>query len=326
LIAQNTVVEHIMSYREADKVLGTYVIPFRALSQIGDGRAHANFKVTRVSSGRLATSDPNLLAIPVRSELGEQCRYGFVAPDGHVLYDSDLSQIEMRQMAHESRDPKLCKVFDDGLDVHSMTASEMFSTPVSQVEKWQRNAAKQVGFGIINLISEYGLRDQMILYRAVRKDGSRWSVDDCATMIREWFNIYRGVKQFHNDVIAEARATGLSRESIGGRIRYVPGVWSQAERVRNETEREACSHRIQGGAAAILKRAMKAIWDCIKDLDGVEPILSIHDEVVIQVRDDPTLRDLVEMIVQGAFTTTTKLRVPIEADGGYGLSWGEAKH
>src|SRR5262249_7336546 len=143
-----------------------------------DHRAHTRIKNTRVSSGRLATEKPNLLAIPVRSDLGAECRDGFVAPEGFEIYDIDLSQIEMRQMAHESRDPKLMKVFEDDEDVHKMTAAEMFSCSVGNVEKWMRNAAKQVGFGIINLISEFGLVDQMILYRATRKDGSRWTVDD----------------------------------------------------------------------------------------------------------------------------------------------------
>jgi DNA polymerase-1 len=324
LLPISPIVEEVMTYREANKVKGTYVKPLRRMATTGDGRAHPGIKPTRVSSGRIATADPNLLAIPIRSDLGGVVREGFVAEDGYVLYDADLSQAEMRCMAHDSRDEKLIKVFEADLDVHRMTAAEMFSTKPDLVEKWQRNAAKQVGFGIINLISEYGLLDQMILYRATRKDGARWTLDDCELMISEWFKIYPGVKRYHNSVIDEARQTGLSRESIGGRIRYVPGVWSPIGKIRGDAEREACSHRIQSMATSFIKIGAKIVWDVLKSVPGVDPLLLIHDELLFQVKDDPDTRDLVSSVVPWGLESAVKLRVPMLADGKFGMSWAAA--
>lgn len=326
LLPLSPIVEEIMTYREANKVKGTYVRSLRKLATSGDGRAHPGIKATRVSSGRLATADPNLLAIPVRTDLGAEVRQGFIADEGYALYDADLSQAEMRCMAHDSRDEKLCRVFDNDQDVHVMTASEMFSCKPDHVEKWMRNAAKQVGFGIINLISEYGLLDQMILYRAVRKDGSRWTLDDCAEMIAAWFGIYKGVKRYHNDVIDEARRTGLSRESIGGRIRYVPGVWSPIGKIRGDSEREACSHRIQSMAQSYMKKAMAIMWKALRGVLGVEPLLQIHDEILFLVKDEPELRERVDRTVTGAMATAHRLRVPMLAEGGFGVNWVTAKH
>jgi uracil-DNA glycosylase family 4 len=324
LLPISPIVEEVMTYREANKVKGTYVKPLRRMATTGDGRAHPGIKPTRVSSGRIATADPNLLAIPIRSDLGGVVREGFVAEDGYVLYDADLSQAEMRCMAHDSRDEKLIKVFEADLDVHRMTAAEMFSTKPDLVEKWQRNAAKQVGFGIINLISEYGLLDQMILYRATRKDGSRWTLDDCEQMIDEWFKIYPGVKRYHNSVIEEARQTGLSRESIGGRIRYVPGVWSPIGKIRGDAEREACSHRIQSMATSFIKIGAKIVWDVLKSVPGVDPLLLIHDEVLFRVKDDEDTRNLVSSVVPWGLESAVKLRVPMIADGKFGKTWASA--
>lgn len=325
LLPQSPIVEHIMDYRQANKVKGTYVRPLRELAVTGDGRAHPGIKPTRVSSGRLATADPNLLAIPVHWGIGTEVRGGFVADDGYVLYDADLSQAEMRGMAHDSRDEKLCKVFWDDQDVHTMTACEMFSTRPDCVEDWQRYAAKQTGFGIINLISQYGLYDQMILYRAKKKDGSRWSLDDCDRLIETWFGIYKGVRRYHNAVIQEARETGLSRESIGGRIRYVPGVWSPVSKIRGDSEREACSHRIQSMAQSYMKLAMALMWPYLKQIPGVSVLLQVHDEILIQCPDDEDTKSTVNQIVTWAMENAYKLRVPMLADGGFGPNWVEAK-
>lgn len=325
LLPQSPVIEHIMDYRQANKVKGTYVRPLRKLAMSGDGRAHPGIKPTRVSSGRLATSDPNLLAIPVHWGIGTEVRGGFEADEGYLLYDADLSQAEMRCMAHDSRDDRLSKVFWDDEDVHTMTACEMFSAKPELVEDWQRYAAKQTGFGIINLISEYGLCDQMILYRATKKDGSRWTVDDCAEMIKAWFGIYKGVKRYHNAVIEEAQQTGLSRESIGGRIRYVPGVWSPIGKIRGDSEREACSHRIQSMAQSYMKKAMAMMWPCLQEIPGVSVLLQVHDEMLIQVPDDDDTKSAVDQIVTWAMSNAHKLRVPMLADGGFGRTWIEAK-
>jgi DNA polymerase-1 len=327
LLPLSPVVEHVMDFRQANKVKGTYVRPLRRLALSGDGRAHPGIKPTRVSSGRLATSDPNLLAIPVHWGIGTEVRKGFIADDGYILYDADLSQAEMRCAAHDSRDEKLCRVFWDKKDIHTMTACEMFSCSNPEaIEPWQRYASKQTGFGILNLISEFGLYDQMILYRAHKKDGSRWTIDECAELIATWFGVYKGVKRYHNDVIEEARQTGLSRESIGGRIRYVPGVWSPIGKIRGESEREACSHRIQSMAQSYMKKAMALMWPYLKVMTGVDVLLQCHDEILIQVPDDEDAKCTVDQIVTWAMSSAHELRVPMLAEGGYGANWLEAKH
>jgi DNA polymerase-1 len=337
LLPLSPVVEYIEDYREASKLKGTYVEPLRLMATAGDGRARATFKLTRQVTGRITTAEPmNLLSIPVRTELGNQCRYGFVAPEGKLIHDADLSTVEMRTFAHLSRDKKLCEIFirgheahgDDKLnwDVHTRSASDMFGTSISQVERYQRQAGKVVNFFIINGGSAYGLRIQMIKFRAYKKDGSRWSEDDCQDMLDTWYEIYPGAKQFQNDCIRETANTGLARDPLSGRIRYLPQIWSPIGKVRAEAERCSYSHLIQTSANTILKRAMMAMWDALKNEPGVEPLLPVHDEVLHEVPQDDECMDLVDSVVTWALTSTTELIVPVEAEGGFGESWADAKH
>lgn len=328
LLAQSPVAEYIMGYREADKVRGTYVVPLRKLCQIGDGRVRANFRITRVVSGRLSTSDPNLLAIPIRSELGKEVREGFVAPDGYILGDWDLDQIEMRVEAHESRDENMCRIFNEGkYDIHSMTAAEMFGVSVNNIDKkdYRRQAGKIVGFFIINGGTATGLVDQMILFRATKPDGSRWTEDDCENMLAEWFRIYPGVKRFQRESAQETEETGMARESIGGRIRYLPGIWSPFRHVREEAGRCSYSHKISSGAQSLMKKGMKRVWDAIKHMQGnVEPLLQVHDENLLQIIDDEGTKSTVNEIVVNGMQNAVKLRVPVTASGNFGHHWAEA--
>lgn len=348
-----------MDYREADKIRGTYVVPLRRIAatansqavgtgsvetpmvqaadhcrsqqgnscpQLGQGRVRCNFRITRVSSGRLAASDPNLLAIPIRSELGATIRAGFIAPDGRILGDWDLNQIEMRLMAHESRDENLCRAYLENKDIHVETAARAFGCKESQVEPYQRQAGKVVGFGIINGISEKGLVVQMIKYRARRPNGDAWTEDDCLQMLDAWFSLRPGVKRFQQDCVREAQETGLARESISGRIRYLPAVWSTIPYLRGEAERQSYSHRIQSGAQAIIKRAMAVVWnELCKDPDlGVEPLLQVHDELLLEMPDRPEIKEYVDAAMCHIMSTTTQLRIPVKASGGFGHSWKEA--
>lgn len=332
LLGRAPVVEHVMDYREADKVRGTFVLPLRSCAEQGDGRVRANFRVTRVSSGRLATADPNLLAIPIRSDLGRTVRGGFIAAEGHCIGDWDLSQIEMRLMAHESRDKELMRVFETDQDMHINTASKIFSVSANNIDKKdpRRQAGKIAGFAIINGITAPGLVDQMILYRCSRPDGERWTVDDCEWLLKEWFGVYPGVRRFQNETVAEAQRTGLARESISGRIRWLPAVWSTDNRIRAEAERQSYSHKIQSGAQALLKRAMAVIWGYMKQVKSdyphwfLEPLLQVHDELLFEMTDDPLLKNLFGGLVIDAMRNTTTLRIPVDADGGFGYSWLEA--
>lgn len=331
------VVEHIMDYREASKLKGTYAEPLGLMAGTGDGRARATFKLTRQITGRISTAEPmNLLSIPVRSDLGAECRYGFIASDGYVLYDADESTVEMRTFAHLSRDKKLCEIFIKGheatgdekekWDVHTRTASDMFGVELHSVEKFQRQAGKVVNFFIINGGSAYGLRIQMIKFRAYQKDGSRWTEDDCQNMLDIWSKIYAGARRFQMDCVEETRQTGLARDPLSGRVRYLPQIWSPIAKVRAEAERCSYAHLIQTSANTILKRAMMAIWDNLCVPGVVEPELPVHDEILLEIIDEPGVRDWVEQGVGDALTKTTDLIVPLESEGGFGYSWSEAKH
>jgi DNA polymerase I len=227
-------------------------------------------------------------------------------------------------MAHESRDKALCRVFEQDLDMHNMTASEMFGTAVGNVKPFQRQAGKIVGFGIINGISAPGLVDQMILYRATKEDGSKWTESDCDDMLKEWFKIYPGVRKFQNETVEETRQTGLVREGIAGRVRYLPAVWSPIPYIRSEAERQSYSHKIQAGAQSFIQLAMKPVWDVVCKSGVAEPLLQVHDELLMELADREEDRQMCDEMVVHCLTTTTQLRVPVKADGGFGRTWLEA--
>lgn len=332
IASKSPVVDYVFDYREASKVKSSFVAPLRKHTQSGDGRYRYGLRITRVSSGRLAgVGKPNLLAIPVRTDLGKEVRAGFVAAEGKCIGDWDLNQIEMREMADQSRDEGLVRIFVDGkIDVHTDTAANMFGIPYNQIDPDgpHRYAAKRVGFGVITGITEYGLVDQMALARAKRPDGQPWTVDDCANMINAWFDVRPGVRLYMEQCRDEARATGMVRDKWG-RIRYLPGVWSPQKHVRGEAERQSHSFKISSSAQGVLKRALKQIWINVCKVGWLEtePLIQVHDEFVAEVPDDELRKTVVNDLVVGYLTQTTKYSsgIPVKAKGGYGNSWAAAK-
>jgi uracil-DNA glycosylase family 4 len=333
LLAEAPVVQPIMDYKEAQKIKGTYVEPLRALGRKGE-RAHSTMRLTRTTTGRLSMADPPLHQIPIMTELGKKVRGGFVAPEGRILGDWDLNQIEMRLMAHESQDPELCGAFIAGRDIHTETCMKIFSVSRSQlstddrgkVDDVRRTVAKHAGFGIINGITEHGLVNYMILNRCRRPDGEPWTLDDCEMLLREWFRIYKGVKRFQEACVVEAQETGLARESIAGKIVYLPAVWHPVKRIRESAERMSYVMHTQGGAASLMKKGMKRVWDWVcKDPElEVKPLLWVHDENLLEMPDKPEIREYVGAAVIEALTKAVTLRVPVLADGDFGQSWLEA--
>lgn len=328
LLSEAPVVEPIMDYKEASKVKSTYVRPMRKLCQIGDGRTRSTFRLTRTTTGRLSMADPPLHQIPIMTELGRQVRAGFVTPEGRILGDWDLDQIEMRMMAHESRDPELCRLFNGGQDIHTQTAAKIFSVPIEDIQgkkDVRRTVAKHAGFGIINGITEHGLLNYLILNRCKRPDGESWTLDDCVMLLAGWFDIYKGVKRFQLECIAETQSTGLARESISGRIIYLPAVWHNNKRIRESADRMSYVMHTQGGAAALIKKCMKVIWDTVckdKALE-VDPLLWVHDELLFECPEDERVFEIDQRINQ-ALASTVKLRVPVKASGGFAANWLEA--
>jgi DNA polymerase-1 len=317
LRSSNPVLPHILSYRELAKARDSFcrVMP-RLVSD--DGRIRCNLRVTRVSSGRLAATNPNLLAIPVRSDVGKEVRQGFVADDGYVLGGWDLDQAEMRYMADESQDEGLCSIFREGkVDVHTQTAADAFGKNPQDVTKIERYAAKRIGFGVITGITEVGLYDQMALAGA-----QGWTVDRCKDAIDAYFDLRKGVAVYMEACRAEARRYGFVRDRWG-RIRYLPGVHSRIDSVRAEAERQSHSHKIQSGAQGLLKRAMAAMWDWMRANPDIRPLLQIHDSMLLEVKADPDLMEEVDTAMQYYLTQTTPLTVPMGAKGGYAENWGE---
>lgn len=270
----------------------------------------------------MAASDPNLMAIPVRSDLGLEIRNGFRAPDGYLLGTWDLDQIEMRVMADESRDPFLLELFLTGRDIHSETASRCFGVPLHQVDKMKhRYPAKRVGFGVITGITGADLLDQ---FRMAGITG--WDEQQCDELIDAWFKVYPGVKTYMSNCRAEARRNGVVYDRWG-RPRYLPGAQSTLSHIREEAERQSHSHKIQAGAQGIMKRAMAAIDQDIHQLqsDGYQvwPLMQIHDELILEFEEG--LEVLLEPMVVDRLTRTTTLPsgVPLGAKGAYGRAWGE---
>lgn len=320
---EHPVLPLIMDYRELDKMRGSFCRKMLKLAG-PDDRVHGNIRITRVHSGRLSMTEPNLMAIPVRSTLGRRLREGFIARPGYVIGNWDLDQIEMRVIADESGDELLCELFlDPDRDIHSETAARMFDKSVESVDpKTERYAAKRVGFGIATQITGHGLVDQMELAGASHANGSRWTEPECDALIELWFGVYPGVRRYIDRTKAEVRRNGQVRDRWG-RLRYLSAVWSTIERIREEALRQGPSHKIQAGAQGLMKKCMAAIWVWIKDMEGVYPLLQIHDSIMLEVRED--LLPLVNEIVLEGLQETVKLSVPVTASGEWGRNWGQMK-
>lgn len=319
-------IAHVIDWREHDKIRSSFCNPI--LEHIPDEedthRVRCTIKVTRVASRRIAATDPPLLAIPVRHQLGLRVRDGFEAAPGNLLGSWDLSQIEMRYMAHLSRDPLLVQFFAEGRDVHAETAARIFGIRLEDVKEMDhRYPAKRAGFGIITNITGPGLLDQLRMFGCVG-----WTEDTCSDLIREWLKVYSGVARFLDSSRSEVRATGLVRD-IWGHYRYLPGVWSDVKRIRAEAERAASSHKIQGGAQGMIQTSMAWLKPYIRGLRlagaDVWWILQIHDEIILEFEEDlwETLNDLVvEALTEH---NGLQLIVPVKAKGSSAKQWGHLK-
>lgn len=332
LLSQSPIIQDFMDYTEAQKIKSTYVEPLRELCQVGDGRARTTIKTTRVNTGRLSCADPPLHQIPIMTELGRQLRGGFVAPEGRCLASYDFSQLEMRVCAHDSRDELLLKLFWENRDIHTETACKIFSISEGnlardnrgKVNDSRRTAAKHAAFSLINGVTEHGLVNYLILNRCKRPDGQPWTLDDCVMLMQEWFNIYNGVKRFQQACVEETRATGIARETIGGRVIYLPQIWSQHKVTRETAERVSYVMRTQGGGASLVKLAMGEVWrQLCRDYRslGVDALLQVHDELLFELPDREEEKSLVDLTVRHIFNNTTKLWVPVECSGGMAQNW-----
>jgi DNA polymerase-1 len=308
LSAQHPLPAKIIEYREIAKLKSTYVDALPKLIHPATGRLHTSFSQTGTATGRLSSSDPNLQNIPIRSELGREIRAAFVAGKGKILLSADYSQIELRIMAHFSKDPVLVEAFRNGEDIHARTAQEVFGVgPLAQNAE-HRRAAKAINFGIIYGLSPFGLAQQLGIEQK-----------EAAKFINAYFTRYRGVKEYLDNILAETRKTGVAK-TLFGRIRPIPEINSPQMQLRNFAERTALNSPLQGTAADLIKLAMISIDRRLAEEEfESKMILQVHDELLFEV---PTKeRAKLEKLVQEEMESVHKLAVPIVVEIGTGPNW-----
>lgn len=308
LSAKHPLPRKIIEYREVAKLKSTYVDSLPKLIHGESGRVHTSISQTVAATGRLSSSDPNLQNIPIRTELGRQIRAAFVAEKGRILLSADYSQIELRVMAHFSRDPVLVEAFRCGEDIHARTAQEVFGVgPLAQTAE-HRRAAKAINFGIIYGLSAFGLAQQINVPQK-----------EAASFIAAYFARYQGVKAYLDRVLEETRKTGETR-TLFGRVRPIPEILSPQVQLRNFAERTALNSPLQGTAADLIKLAMIAIHKRLAEEKlQAQMILQVHDELLFEapVKEKATLAKLVQEEMEGVY----KLEVPLEVEVCTGLNW-----
>lgn len=314
----------VINWREHQKMRDSFYRPIAdRIGEVDKARIHTDLNPYKVTSRRVSSSDPNLTAIPVRNELGVQVRDGFEAEPGCLLGAWDFSQIEMRWMAHLSRDPLLVQFFRDGKDVHAETAARIFGIKVTDVDEMKhRYPAKRAGFGIITSITGHGLLDQLRMFGCVG-----WDENKCDELISEWLKVYSGVKRFMDDCVDELRHNGVIYDHWG-MPRYLPGVWSDDRKVRAEAERTASSHKIQAGAQGLLQQSMIYLKPYIRGLreagENVRWVLQVHDEILIE-GDETLMREVIDPLVRDALINHHGMRliVPVKCSGNLERTWGQ---
>lgn len=298
----------VIEYREVAKLKSTYVDTLPKLIHAGTGRLHTTFSQTGTATGRLSSSDPNLQNIPIRTELGREIRAAFVAEPENILLSADYSQIELRIMAHFSRDPVLVDAFRNGEDIHARTAQEVFGIgPMAQTPD-HRRAAKAINFGIIYGLSAFGLAKQLGIEQR-----------EAAQFINAYFTRYRGVKEYLDNVLVETRKTEMAK-TLFGRIRPMADINSPQVQMRNFAERTALNSPLQGTAADLIKLAMIAIDRRLrKEKLAARMILQVHDELLFEApaKEQNALGKLVQEEMEGVYT----LAVPLVVEVCTGPNW-----
>ncbi len=301
----------ILQHRSLSKLLSTYIEKLPLQIHADSERVHTSYHQAVASTGRLSSTDPNLQNIPVRTEEGRRIREAFVAPKGHRILAADYSQIELRIMAHLSKDEGLLSAFAQGLDVHRATAAEVFMSDVGDVDADQRRAAKAINFGLIYGMSAFGLAKQLDISRGEAQE-----------YINLYFARYPGVKAYMDDTRAKAKDTGFV-ETVFGRRLYLPDINARNGQLRQYAERTAINAPMQGTAADIIKRAMLVVdqWLASEQIEA-RVIMQVHDELVLEVPAGEA--DAIGEQIQQHMISAASLSVPLEVDVGIGNSWEEA--
>ena len=301
----------ILDYRSLAKLMSTYIEKLPRMADPKTGRVHTNFSQATAVTGRLASSDPNLQNIPVRTEEGRRIREAFIPADGCKLLSADYSQIELRIMAHIAEDENLLEAFNTGKDVHQATAAEIFGVPLDDVSSEQRRYAKVINFGLIYGMSAFGLAGNLGIERSAAQN-----------YIAKYFDRYPGVAQYMERTRVEARENGYV-ETVFGRRLWLPEIKGSNGPRRQGAERAAINAPMQGTAADLIKLAMIAVENWLeKEQLKTRMLLQVHDELVFDVPLDEI--DLLKEKLQGLMCTVADLKVPLLVSIGIGDNWEEA--
>ena len=299
----------MLEHRTLAKLKNTYTDSLPEQISPKTGRIHTSYLQAVTTTGRLSSADPNLQNIPIKTEEGRMIRNAFVAPKGQKLLSIDYSQIELRIMAHLSKDKGMISAFQNGEDIHSATAAEVFGNPGEAASEEDRRSAKAINFGLIYGMSAFGLGKALGIPRNMAQE-----------YIDSYFSKYPGVKLYMEQTKEIAREKGFV-ETLFGRRLYLPGIHSG--RTRQAAERAAINAPMQGTAADIMKIAMINIQDWLeKEKIKAKMILQVHDEVILEVATKEA--DSVATKISEIMSKAAKLSVPLEVESGIADNWGEA--
>lgn len=308
---EDPVIEKILEYRQLTKLKSTYADGLAEYVK-EDGRIHGTFNQTIAATGRISSTEPNLQNIPIKMELGRQIRKVFIPQEGYVFLDADYSQIELRVLAHMSQDDRLIQAYQEELDIHRLTASQVFHTPFDEVSSEQRSNAKAVNFGIVYGISAFSLAEDL---KIKKKEADEY--------IEKYFETYPKVKTYLENLVDNGREFGFVT-TLFGRIRRLPDMKHSNFNVRSSQERIAMNSPIQGTAADIIKIAMIRVNEALKERNlKSRLLLQIHDELLVEAF--ATEVEEVKVIMQQEMESACQLLVPLVAEVNAGSNWYEAK-
>ena len=307
LRTEHPIIEKIIEYREAAKLLSTYITPMPELAD-ENGRIHTTFTQNVTATGRLSSKDPNLQNIPVRTDEGKRIRTGFVVPRGRVLVSADYSQFELRLAAILSGDQDLIRDFNNDIDIHTKTASEAFNVPFDEVTKDQRRAAKVINFGILYGMSVKGLAD-----------AAKMSVVEAKNFMDNYFRLRAPIKNKLEDILKQARELGFV-ETFYGRKRPTPDVKSSNFVIRQAAERAAMNMPIQGTEADLMKRAMIKVDKALPS--GADLIMQVHDSLIVEC-DEAVANEVAGILKHEMEAVAPELAIKLAVEVTIGKNWGE---
>jgi DNA polymerase-1 len=302
----------VLEWRQLTKLKSTYTDALQEQINRDTGRVHTSYSLSGAQTGRLASTDPNLMNIPIRTEIGRRIRDAFIAEPGHVMLSADYSQIELRLAAHMCDVPTLKEAFERGEDIHNRTAQELFGT----VDRDTRGRAKTINFAILYGISRWGLAQRLEI-----------TAEEAQAMIDRYFERFPGIRVYIGDTLTHARESGFTT-TLFGRKTHFPRLKSNVQHERQGAERAAINAPIQGTAADIIKRAMARMGPALEaeGLTGTRMLMQVHDELVFEVPESEVegATAVIRRVMEGAAEPAIRLNVPLGVEIGTGANWGAA--